>query len=163
MQDIPEGQAQDKKKTLNERLIRLFKYNNSPREIALGVGIGVFIAILPLYGLHTALVIIAAVLIRRVNKIALLVGTNVSLPPTVPFITWFGYNIGRFLLGKDYPALRWSDFRHFNPKSFAHFYYPLFIGSVIEGLICAVVFYFLTLWFMERRKARNGLSGKARG
>ncbi|MDD5060180.1 MAG: DUF2062 domain-containing protein, partial [Candidatus Omnitrophica bacterium] len=79
-----------KKEGLKEKILKLLKFNNTPQEIALGVGIGAFIAIMPVYGLHTVLVIIAALLIPRVNKIALLIGTNVSLPPTVPFITWIG-------------------------------------------------------------------------
>ncbi len=43
--------------TLKEWIKRLLKLHSSPYEIALGVAIGVFIAILPLYGLHTVLVI----------------------------------------------------------------------------------------------------------
>lgn len=146
------------KERLKEKILRLLKLNNTPREIALGVAIGAFIAIMPVYGLHTVLVIIAALLIPRVNKISLLLGTNVSLPPTVPFITWFGYSIGRFMLGRDYPAFRWTDFKNFNPKHFMNYYYPLFIGSIIEGLICGLVLYFLTLWFIKRRRAGKALS-----
>ena len=44
-------------------LVRFLKAHNDPHEIALGVAIGSFIAILPLYGLHTALCVIAAILI----------------------------------------------------------------------------------------------------
>ena len=142
----------NKKERLKEKILKLLKLNNTPQEIALGVAIGAFIAIMPVYGLHTAL------LIPRVNKIALLIGTNVSLPPTVPFITWIGYSIGRFLLGEGYPVLHCSDFKNFNPKNFINCYYPLFIGSIIEGLICGVILYFLTLWFIKRRRAKKALS-----
>ncbi|MDI6758925.1 MAG: DUF2062 domain-containing protein [Candidatus Omnitrophota bacterium] len=141
---------QGKQETLKDKIIRLLKLNNSPHEIALGVGLGAFIAIMPLYGLHTIMVIIAALLIRRVNKIALLVGTNVSLPPTVPFITWIGYSIGRFILGNDYPAFNWLDFKHFSLKNFMQFYYLLFVGSLIEGFICAIILYFLTRHFVKK-------------
>jgi len=146
------------KENLKEKISKLLKLNNTPQEIALGVAIGAFIAIMPVYGLHTASVVVAALLIPRVNKIALLVGTNVSLPPTVPFITWIGYSIGRFLLGKDYPAFKISDFQHFNLKNFMNFYYPLFVGSIIEGLICGVILYFLTLRFMKIREANKSKS-----
>jgi uncharacterized protein (DUF2062 family) len=122
------------------KIMRLLLQNKTPHAIALGVAIGAFIAILPVYGLHTVLVIAAAFLVRPANKIAILVGTNVSLPPTLPFITWGGYSIGRFILGGDYPVLGWQAFKNFNLKSlkgFMHFYYPLFVGSVILGLVCA--------------------------
>lgn len=148
----------NKKEGLKEKILKLLRLNNAPQEVALGVAIGAFIAIMPLYGLHTVLVIIAALVIPRVNKIALLIGTSVSLPPTLPFITWIGYSIGKFLLGKDYPAFNWSDFKNFNVKNLMNYYYPLFIGSIIEGLICGVILYFLILWFIKRRKAKKALS-----
>lgn len=140
------------KPALKERFFRLIRLNSSPSEIALGVAAGVFIAITPLYGFHTIMAIIAAVLIRRANKIAILLGTSISTTLTFPFITWGGYNIGRLVLGNDYPALQWQAFRRFSYKAILEFYYPLFIGSVILGLALAVVFYFLTLWFARRRK-----------
>jgi uncharacterized protein (DUF2062 family) len=141
-----------KKLTLKEKIITLLKLNNSPQGIALGVSIGVFICILPLYGLHTILVILAAVTIKRANKIAILLGTNVSLPPTLPLITWAGYSIGKVILGKNYPTLRLTDIRHLTKETIIQFYYPLFIGSVIEGLILAVIFYFIALYVAKKLK-----------
>lgn len=123
-----------------------------PWEIALGVAIGVFIAILPLYGFHTLLVVIFALLIPHANKIAILVGTNISLPPTLPFITWAGYSIGRLLLGDKYPAMSWQMFKNFSRRSIFDFYYPLFVGSVILGLGCALIFYFVTLFFLKWKR-----------
>jgi uncharacterized protein (TIGR03546 family) len=140
---------------LKEKIRSLLKLHNTPSEIALGVAIGVFIAILPVYGLHTILVITAAFLIRRANVIAMLAGTNISLPPTVPFITWAGYNIGRLMLGKKYPYISSSMFKGLSFKGILDFYYPLLLGSFVLAIVCAVVFYFLTLNFMnKRRKAK---------
>ncbi|MCX5702424.1 MAG: DUF2062 domain-containing protein [Candidatus Omnitrophica bacterium] len=143
-----------------EALIKLIKSHNTPRGIALGVAIGVFIAILPLYGLHTVMVIIFAILIPQANKLAILLGTNISLPPTVATITWTAYDIGRFILiNKDYPPLSWSYFKKIRPEVFKDFYYPLFLGSVILGLLCAVVFYYITLFIAEKIQRRR-LYGK---
>ncbi|MBF0533156.1 MAG: DUF2062 domain-containing protein, partial [Candidatus Omnitrophica bacterium] len=58
---------------LKTKLAAILKSNTLPEEIALGVAIGVFISILPLYGLHTLLVVIAALLIRKSNKLAILI------------------------------------------------------------------------------------------
>lgn len=139
---------------LKERILALLKLNNTPQEIALGTAIGVFIGVTPLYGLHTALFVIAALLIRRANKIAILVGTNISLPPTVPFITWAGYSIGRWAVASNDPALSWSTFRGFTYAKFIHHYYPLLIGSLILGLVCAFMTYFLVWGLIHAR--RNG-------
>lgn len=137
-------------------LVKLLRLNNTPHEIALGIAIGVFIAILPLYGLHTVLVIIAAVLIRPANKIAILIGTNVSLPPTVATITWTSYDIGRFILkSHNYPPLVWADFKTITLQKIAKLYPPLFLGSVILGIACAVAFYFITYFIVKSLKNKR--------
>ncbi|MDD2679307.1 MAG: DUF2062 domain-containing protein [Candidatus Omnitrophica bacterium] len=136
-----------KLKTIKRVFIRLFKYNATPHGIALGVAIGVCIAVLPVYGLHTILMILAAILVRSTNKIAIFIGTNISLPPTLPFITWGGYELGRSILkNNNYPALSWSYFRHLNFHTLKDFYYPLFVGSFFMGLILAVLFYLVTFF-----------------
>ncbi|MDD5020203.1 MAG: DUF2062 domain-containing protein [Candidatus Omnitrophica bacterium] len=141
-------------------LAGVFKAHHAPHEIALGVAIGAFIAILPLYGLHTALCVIAAILIPRANKLAILLGTNISLPPTIATITWTSYDIGRFLLAREnYPPLSWDYIRNFNLSRFSEFYYPLFIGSVVLGLLCAVFFYAIA-WAIARHFEKKRLFEK---
>lgn len=132
-------------KKIKETIARLIKLNATPHGIALGVAIGVFIGIMPLYGFHTLLMITAALIIPRVNKLAILLGTNISLPPTVPFITWGGYEIGRAVLNRGYPAFSFSYFSHLTFQKVKDFYHPLFIGSAILGLGCAVLFYLIIL------------------
>lgn len=136
--------------------VRLLRMHNSPREIALGVAIGVFIGILPVYGLHTVLVIIAAILVRSANKIAMFLGTSISLPPTIPPITWAGYEIGRHILNKDFEPLSWSVFKNITFQKICYYYQPLFLGSVILGVICAAIFYLAVFYmankFMLRRR-----------
>ncbi len=133
-------------KEMLTRVVSVFKAHQAPHEIALGVAIGCFIAVLPLYGLHTLLCIGAALLISRANKLAILLGTNVSLPPTVPVITWTGYDIGRLLLSdKHYPPLSWEYIRNLKISRVSEFYYPLFVGSVVLGIMCAAVAFLLTL------------------
>jgi len=126
-------------------MARVLKEHHAPHEVALGVAIGAFIAVLPLYGLHTVLCVVAAILIPRANKLAILLGTNISLPPTIATITWTSYDIGRLMLAhKRYPPLSWEYVRNFNISRFSDFYYPLFVGSLVLGLICAAVFYVIT-------------------
>ncbi len=141
---------------IKKSLVKLLRLHSSPHEIALGTAIGVFIAILPVYGLHTIMVIIAALLVRPANKIAILLGTNISLPPTVPFITWAGYEIGRFILKGGLPPLTWADFKQVSLQKIMSMYKPLFLGSVILGIICAIVFYFIAFFVAKRlRKKRK--------
>lgn len=139
-------------------LVRVLKEHHAPPEIALGVAMGSFIAILPLYGLHTVLCVIAAILIPKANKLAILLGTNVSLPPTVATITWTAYDIGRLLLvNKNYPPLSWEYMRNLKISRISEFYYPLFMGSVVLGLLCAGVFYLITLAIANHYRKKHPL------
>ncbi|MFH0856059.1 MAG: DUF2062 domain-containing protein [Candidatus Omnitrophota bacterium] len=141
---------------------RLLLGNSTPHGIALGVAIGSFIGVLPVYGLHTALVIIAAVIVRPANKFAILLGTNISLPPTVPFITWAGYEIGRLILWGRFGPLQWSDFKNISFKNIASHYEPLFLGSIILGVICSLIVYFIVFFAVKGIKERKRHAGRSR-
>jgi len=126
-------------------LVNELKAHNDPRDIALGAATGAFIGILPLYGLHTVLCVIAALLIPRANKIGILLGTNISIPSTLGLITWASYEIGRYLLpSKHYLPLSWEYIRHLSVSRIGEFYYPLFMGSLALGTLCAGAVYGLT-------------------
>lgn len=143
------------KKHIKQIILELFRSHSSPHGIALGVAIGVFIAILPLYGLHTVLVVVAALLVRPANKAAIFLGTNISLPPTLPFITWAGYEVGKFIFKGQIDALKWSDFKNINLEMILHHYRPLFFGSLILGIICSIVSYFLTYFIVGKIKQKK--------
>jgi uncharacterized protein (DUF2062 family) len=110
------------------------------------------------------LVVAAAMLVRPANKIAILLGTNISLPPTVPAITWAGYELGRLVFPGDFEPLSWSFFKNITLEKISHYYPPLFIGSLILGVICASIFYLLTFLivkkFISRRKNGRNLKIK---
>ncbi|MDD5129458.1 MAG: DUF2062 domain-containing protein [Candidatus Omnitrophica bacterium] len=138
-------------------IVQLIRQHNSPHEIALGAGIGAFISVLPVYGLHTILVVLAAIIVRPANKIAIFLGTNLSLPPTIPFITWAGYEIGKFIFKKDLPALDWGFFKDLTFQKITGFYQLLFIGSLILGVFCGIVIYSLTFFVVKKIKERRAL------
>jgi uncharacterized protein (TIGR03546 family) len=137
------------------QLNKLAALNNTPPEIAWGAAIGVFIGITPLYGFHTILVLICAILVPRTNKIAILAGSNISLPVTAPFISWLGYQIGRMILGESYPNIYWYTLKHFSYRGMADLLYPLFLGSFILGIAGALASYFIILFFVTKMRARK--------
>jgi uncharacterized protein (DUF2062 family)/putative flippase GtrA len=147
--------------TLKARILDLWRSRSSPHEIALGVAIGVFIGITPFYGFHILSALFAAFIIKRVNKVAIFLGINISLPPTIPFITWAGYSIGRKILASAaYPPLGWDAFRHFSYDVFFNFFYALIVGSLVLGIALGFLFYFLTLWVFKRREVAFPVTGE---
>jgi uncharacterized protein len=149
------------KKKLKEiiaALARVLEEHHDPHGVALGVAIGSFIGILPVYGLHTILCVIVLFLIPRANKLAIILGTNVSLPPTVATITWTAYDIGRILLvNKHYPPLSWGYLKDFKISKISEFYYPLFVGSVVLALLVAAVLYIITWTIADQFRKKHAL------
>lgn len=139
-------------------LARVFKEHPDPHGIALGVAIGSFVGITPLYGLHTVLCLAAMFLIPRANKLAILLGANVSIPPTIATITWTSYDIGRLLLAyKHYPPLSWDYLKNFKISGLNEFFYPLFAGSLVLGLLVAVSLYIITWTISNQLRKKRAL------
>jgi uncharacterized protein (DUF2062 family) len=134
-------------------LVRVMKEHHDPHGIALGVAIGAFIAVLPLYGLHTVLYLAAIFLVPRANKLSMLLGTNISIPPTIATITWTAYDVGRLVLwDRHYPPLSLQYIRDFNISRASDFFLPLFVGSIALGIILAAALYAVT-WVVVRHYA----------
>ena len=136
----------------------LLALHNTPQEIALGVALGIFIGIAFPYGLHTLTAICISLLIPKTNKIAIIGGTYVSIPPTVPFIVWAGYEIGRFILHGNYPALSWASLRQMDYRAVLELYYPVLVGSAVLGALSAGVGYWITFHLAQAIKNKGASS-----
>jgi hypothetical protein len=77
--------------------LSLCRRHSEPLPAALAVGIGTFVGTTPLYGLHSAIVIIISV-VFRLNAPLLLLGSQIPIPPLAPFLALACLNIGGRLL-----------------------------------------------------------------
>jgi len=139
---------------LRDKLRQVIGVKDSPRKIALSFGIGIFLGMSPLLGLHTLLGILAA-WVFRLNKFGTLVGVYVTNPwtivPIFTFATWLG---GR-LLGLEHilPDINWRDMgiselmRDLEP-----ILPPFIVGSVFLGLVCGVIGYALIYYAIVRQR-----------
>ena len=135
---------------IKKRLSGLFKSHNTPHEIAFGVAVGVFIGLMPVYGLHIFIILVLALIIPDINKIAMFIGANISIPPMIPLISWASYGIGRFILGNKCPPLKWAMLKHLRYEDIPDIFCSLFVGGIILGIICAAISYFAVSWFVEK-------------
>ena len=91
-------------KSLNRSNIKEFittqikKNSESNIKIASALGLGVFCGIIPLWGWQMAIAVSLAHFMR-LNKIIVLTASNISIPPMIPFILYFSYITGGYLLG----------------------------------------------------------------
>jgi len=94
------------KKQFNNRLARIFKkalnrflkIRGNPREVALGMSLGLFVGMTPFMGLHTVIAIFLAALLKW-NKISAALGVWVTNPFTAPFIYGITYFTGKLCMG----------------------------------------------------------------
>ena len=76
--------------------LSLIKNKDSLLKHAVAFGFGVLVGTTPFYGLHTLIVVILA-LFLRLNLVYLWLGTQISLPPMIPFLV-LGTNTVRGIL-----------------------------------------------------------------
>lgn len=138
------------KKVLH-RIRQLLEEHHKPRQIAIGVAIGVFIGFSPLFGFHTLIAILVSLIVHKANRLAILAGTQVSLPFFAPAIYWAEYKIGKLLLNTDLFLIGDGlDLSNIELGLLA-----ILLGSALLGLVCASMSYFITLYAAIKIKARK--------
>lgn len=83
-------------------LKRIFSENNeSPAKVSNALGFGIFMGIVPIWGFQ---MITATFLAHKMklNKALVLLASNISIPPVVPFLIYFGYQSGYFLWNQQF-------------------------------------------------------------
>jgi len=133
-------------------IVALFRSGLKPMPAALAMGLGIFIGCSPLYGLHTVMAIVLALLFR-LNAVLLVIGTHISIAPLAPLIV-----AGSILIG--------AKTRLTLLPSVSHFWdWPL--GSVILGgglgFLFGVVTYGIVFLSSGNRRTASAWNGRMRG
>ena len=104
-------------------------------KMALSVTLGIFMGIAPVWGWQMMIALFFAHLLK-LNKAVTLIASNISLPPVIPFLLYFSYVTGGYILGTGKTTLSLSN------VSFEKVYTDLFqylVGSVTFGAMLAVL------------------------
>ena len=137
-----------KKKNFKTFLKEDILQTNDTKEVkAASLALGVFIGIVPVWGFQTFLSIFLAA-IFRLNKTISFVGSNVSLPPFIPFIVLASLKVGSFFVEGNGEIL--IDFDNISFDSIKNHLLQYIVGStilatfmaVLLGLICYVILNF---------------------
>ncbi|MCX5713595.1 MAG: DUF2062 domain-containing protein [Candidatus Omnitrophica bacterium] len=141
---------------------RLLRINDSTHRVAFGLGVGVFLGVMPGLGVIAALVFAA---IFRLNKVATVLGALITN-------TWL--SVATFLLsirlGSAIMNLRWQDvyngwggvFKHFSWKllfkaSFLDIFLPVILGYFLVSLTCGFIAYLVTFFWLSHLRKKKGL------
>jgi len=87
------------KKSLNNIIDQVSDPNQSDEFKALSAAIGIFIGIIPIWGLQT-LAAIGLATIFKLNKVLVVIFSQVSLPPLLPLVIFLSYRAGSYWVGR---------------------------------------------------------------
>jgi uncharacterized protein (DUF2062 family) len=134
---------------------RIARMPGTPASIALGFACGIAVIFTPFVGLHTAMALILAWLLRG-NLVAAAVGTAASNPWTVPLILIGTYKLGSRMLG---------EHSHFHLTGNVGFVYmlhhplqlllPMTLGSIPLALGAGIITYFPARFLVQRYQHRR--------
>jgi len=127
----------------------LLREQTSPLKSSLAFAIGVFVGTTPLFGFHTGIVAFLAFALR-LNFVYMWLGSNISLPPFLPFIVWGSKYFGEKILGT-------------STNTATGFGSAWLVGSIPLGLIlglAAFIFLYVVKSQASRRKKSKAWSGK---
>lgn len=128
---------------IKKLFFKFLRERTSPFERALGLSLGVFVAFLPIFGIQSLLLLSFALLIPRVNRIALLFGFEAVKLVPFPIYLWAEWRVGSAFMFS--PPLR--DITHL--KDVPKFLPPLFIGGLVIGTTLAIFIYWLTYFVLK--------------
>lgn len=135
---------------LYERFIRI---RGEPREVALGLALGVFIGMTPTVGVQTPIAIFFAALFKW-SKLSAAIGVWISNPVTVPIIYSITYITGTKVLNLE-PVFNmplsptWSTVKTMfqeAPRAFG----AMTVGGLILGVPTAIVSFYLSYAALEK-------------
>jgi uncharacterized protein (DUF2062 family) len=135
---------------------RFLKIRGTPREIALGFALGLFISFTPTMGFQIVLGVFIASLLQW-SKISAAIGVQVTNPITAPFIYSATYFMGSKIMGLETPLILtdmsvdalWAMLKQ-APGIFA----AMTIGGILVGLPSAVIGYFVVYQIMSRYQTK---------
>ena len=139
--------------------LKLVRTDDTPHSIALGMALGIFIAVFPTFGLGLILAVIFAQLIRA-NKAAALLGTAAFGAGFLsPFYWGASIYIGNLMLRMDLNIT--EIMKNVKAGDYAGIAKPVLIayiaGNVLLSALCAIAGYYFFLVIINLHKARKAL------
>jgi len=124
-----------RKENLKEFInINILQSQNSNINISLAVALGIFTGIIPIWGFQL-ITAIALAHILGLSKLITSVAANISIPPMIPFILYFSYVTGGFVMNSG-TNIKFST--GLSVKSFENNLFQYVIGSIVLAIILSI-------------------------
>lgn len=138
------------------QLMRTYLFNpeETTRRKALSIGFGVFMGIVPIWGFQMLTAVVLAAFFR-LNKALVLIASNISMPPLIPFIVYLSFLMGRFYVSEDATWVIFS--KDLSIESMKQNIFQYITGSltlaVLAGTLAGLATYVLLAIFRKKRMA----------
>ena len=140
-----------------QMLVRLRQLEGNPHHLALGMGVGIFVSIMPIIPFQTLVAFGLAFLVRG-SKSAAVLGTWLSNPLTIPLVYYANYKAGCLLLGCE-TTLERIAFDSFGQlmELGMEVTLAMLVGGAVIGAVLGVAAYFATFrgFIVIRRRSRQ--------
>jgi uncharacterized protein (DUF2062 family)/SAM-dependent methyltransferase len=129
--------------------------HSRPHRLAAAVAVGILVGCSPFFGLHFWIGLGLALLLR-LNKLAVFLGSQISIPPLAPLIGFASVQLGALLLYGELVHLRLDDFNLGNlPALLRQFLLSWLVGGLVVGGVIAAPAYLLTYLILQVRRGKH--------
>ncbi|MFA5858920.1 MAG: DUF2062 domain-containing protein [Elusimicrobiota bacterium] len=138
--------------TVKENVRKVLVLNDSVHGIALGFAIGLFLSVLPTFGIGMVAAL-ALCPVLKINPVSTYAGTLLVNPFTGIFVYGFNYWVGTLVIKPG------NSQGFVIPKSFSGLLdmsWQLVIGSFVNAIILFVVSYYIVSYAMQQYRKRGG-------
>ncbi len=144
------------KKKMNEFLKdHLFQPHQSDLLKSVSVAFGIFMGIIPIWGIQLGTAIFFAILFR-LNKALVIIAANISLPPMIPLIIFGSYKIGALWMGDRVGHLEFS--KDITRESIRTNLEQYIYGSITLAVFAALLFGIVTFGLLKLFKKKSVLA-----
>jgi uncharacterized protein (DUF2062 family)/SAM-dependent methyltransferase len=134
---------------------RIWREHATPQRLGAAVAVGILVGCSPFFGLHFWIGLGLSIVLR-LNKVAVLLGSQVSIPPLAPFLGFASVQVGALLLSGETVELSVDDFAVNNlPELLRHFLLNWIVGGIVVGAGLALPGFALTSMVVRRRRAQE--------
>ncbi len=145
-------------RALRYQYLKIVRLKDSPRNIAKGLALGIFLGMTPTMGFQMPIAFAFASILKE-NKVASVLGVWVTNPITAPAIYFFNYKLGAMALGLEATVTNKTDIASLLRMG-ANIAVPLWLGGFITGIFAAIISYFLTLRSVRSYRANKAIIRK---
>jgi uncharacterized protein (DUF2062 family) len=147
------------RKILSSFKAEMKRGKSEPGKMAAAVGLGLFFGIFPVWGFQMVIAYAVASFLK-LNRIVVLLATNISTPPITPFILFFSYEIGALFVADpvQLPALENID-THVIYMQLSQY----LIGSVLLSVFVGLLGFAITYVILKIINKQGGKMQKDEG